>query len=408
MSTRDQNQGTTTALSRLISDVADFFPGPVRIDNFKYDHLSQNDADEDMDETAELKKLKNLPYFLNPYIPPNAGAFLSYFNVGIAIYLLITPLSVYIIDDLDISSIQYNAYVTIISLPWSFKFMFGTLSDTVPVLGYRRKSWLFCGWTIFISLAFYMSSLDMPQFPLLAAITFLMTCAYLLADVVHDAMCVERARAEYEEIKGSIQTTAYTIRSYGGVIGAILGSLLYNTEIWGWGLTISQLFLLAGLIPLVTLMPMLWPLEEITSTHKSPTLTEIGTDIWNTLCLRAVWWPMCFIYTYSLFQIPNGAWNNFLVLGLKFTDFELGLIQIAGAILYWFGMITFKMFFFESSWRKIYVFTTCVNVTFSLLQVMLILRWNVALGIPDIVFALGDSAVVYFMIAINSMPSCIM
>ncbi len=39
---------------------------------------------------------------------------------------------------------------------------------------------------------------------------------------------------------------------------------------------------------------------------------------------------------------------------------------------------------------------------------MLVMRWNVALGIPDIVFALGDNAIVYFITAISYMPTCIM
>lgn len=71
-------------------------------------------------------------------------------------------------------------------------------------------------------------------------------------------------------------------------------------------------------------------------------------------------------------------------------------------------MYVYKVFFFDSSWRMIYTFTTVVNFVFSLGQVVLILRWNVALGIPDIVFALGDSAIVYFINAIGYMPICIM
>jgi MFS family permease len=290
------------------------FPGPTKIESFQYQYLSQQDCD--ADETVELKKLKNIPYYLNPYIFPNAALFLSYFNVGIAIYLMTTPLSVYLINTLDVSSIKYNAYVTMISLPWSLKFIFGTLSDSVSIVGYRRKSWLLIGWCIFIALAFYLASVARPSFPVVASITFIMTCSFLLSDVVNDAMCVQRARAEYEENKGAIQTVAYTIRSYGCVIGAILGTVLYNTDNWGWGLTISQLFLLSALIPLLTLIPTMWNVEEITGTRPIPSVLEVIKDIWNTLQLRAVWYPMIFIYTYSVFQIPNSAWTNFLILGI--------------------------------------------------------------------------------------------
>src|SRR4051812_7055135 len=41
-------------------------------------------------ESNRLKKTSNIPYarFINPYSVRNAGIYLSYFNVGIAMYIL--------------------------------------------------------------------------------------------------------------------------------------------------------------------------------------------------------------------------------------------------------------------------------------------------------------------------------
>lgn len=33
-------------------------------------------------------------------------------------------------------------YTSIIHLPWSFKIVYGLISDNVPICGTRRKSWL--------------------------------------------------------------------------------------------------------------------------------------------------------------------------------------------------------------------------------------------------------------------------
>ena len=33
-------------------------------------------------------------------------------------------------------------------LPWSFKFAFGLLNDTRPLLGYRRKPYMVIGWSV--------------------------------------------------------------------------------------------------------------------------------------------------------------------------------------------------------------------------------------------------------------------
>lgn len=36
-------------------------------------------------------------------------------------------------------------------------------------------------------------------------------------------------------------------------------------------------------------------------------------------------------------QVPNAAWNNFLIDGLGFTDWMIGVVSIAGAIFAWLG-----------------------------------------------------------------------
>lgn len=354
-------------------------PGPISIERFEYEHITDQEEedsreverlDDDTDTNAK-RKIRALPYFLNPFVQTNAGMFLSYFNVGIAIYLLASPVAYYLISVLGISSTQYSAYSTLLLIPWSLKVMFGLLSDTTPIFKYRRKSWLIVGWTTYIVSNFILASFSKPSFPLVASLTFIMTCAYLQADVMNDTMAVERARHEYEEIKGALQTSAYTIRSYGSLIGAILSAILYNTADWGWGLTISQLFFLSGLIPLVNITPSLWQLEEFTSKKGTPTFSAVVNDVWQTLQLNAVWYPMIFIYTYSLLQVPNPAWTNFLVDGLNFTDFELGIITIMGAVTTYLGMLTFKHLLFDASWRYVYYFTTIVNFVFSLAQVLL-------------------------------------
>ena len=288
--------------------------------------------DDNNDKTKKPRKMKSvlitrkLPYFLNPFIQPNAAISLSYFDVGIAIYFLVTPVSYYLIKTLDVSSTQFNAYGTLIGLPWSLKFMFGMITDGIPILDYRRKSWLAIGWFGYIAISIYLGSLDTPGFSIVTAMMFLMTCSYLLADVCTDTLCVERARYESDDTRGSLQTSGYTIRAFGCVIGAVLGAILYNTDEWGWGLTINQLFLLNALIPATGVVPAIWNLIELAATKAAPTLYEQWQSIWSTLQLMAVWWPITFIYTYNVFQIPNAAWTNFLVIGLGFSDFELGML----------------------------------------------------------------------------------
>ena len=301
-----------------------YFPGPISVEESEYQELLQEEENTDSSSTERLvpneshnsSRTGKIPSFLNPFILPNAAIFLSYFNVGIAIYILQAPLSYYLIDQLDISSTSYNAYFTLVSLPWSLKFILGSFSDGIPILKYRRKSWLLIGWFIYIISALALGSFGKPSFIVTTSFSFVMTCAYILSDVCNDALCIERARYEHEEIKGAIQTAGYTIRAYGCIIGSTLGTILYNTPKWGWGLTISQLLSLSAIIPLTNVIPSIWSLQELAVRKgMAPTFPQIYNDIFETLKLRAVWYPMIFIYTYYILQIPNGAWTNFLVEG---------------------------------------------------------------------------------------------
>jgi hypothetical protein len=124
--------------------------------------------------------------------------------------------------------------------------------------------------------------------------------------------------------------------------------------------------------------------------------------------LRAVWQPMAFVYIYNALQLTNAAWMNFLVEGLDFSAWMIGLVSIAGSIMAWFGIMTYKKFFFASNWRVVYFWCTTLATAIALGQLILVSGANKQLGIPDIIFSMGDDVLVEFVIAVQFLPMCIM
>lgn len=281
------------------------------------------------------------------------------------------------------------------------------LSDEVPILNYRRKSWFFLGWVGFIAVSIALACTDSPDVDVIIGLMVFNVVLYTIADVAADTMIIERVRWEKEILKGSVQTSYYMIRSFGGLLGAIMGALLYNTSTWGWGLTINQCFLLSALLPLTTVMPLLFPLEELVSHQIVPTITDQLAVLWETIQLRAVWQTVGYIYFYGIFQVPNGAMTTFLIQGLGFTDFEYGMLSVAGHVISWVSFVLYRSCFFDASWRAIYIYCTIVGVVFQLLNIVLILRLNVDAGIPDFYFALGEK-ISNLLGAVSSMPAVIM
>jgi MFS family permease len=380
-----------------------FFPGPILMNKIAF-----STKDRDNDGTSTPLKREPMVYFLNPFHLSNAAFMMSYFNVGVGMNFLNIPVSFYLITTLGISATQYSAYVALIGIPWSLKFIFGMISDGTPILKYRRKSWFTIGWTCFVAINLFLAFDGPPSVDIVIVSMFFMTCSYLLADVSTDTIAVERSRYENDTIRGCLQTSAYTIRSFGAVIGALLGALLYNTRTWGWGLTINQCFLMSALIPLVTIAPVVVSLEELVTSNRVPTVLQQFQEIWRLLQLKAVYRTVGYIFFYGVFQVQNGAWATFLLKGLKFTDFQYGILNVFGAILAYFGIVIYRQYFFETSWRNIYIYTTILGSGFSLLQIILILQYNQLIGIPNFYFALGDTAAGAVISAIQFMPSCIM
>ena len=219
-------------------------------------------------------------------------------------------------------------------------------------------------------------------------------------------MVVECSQSEAEGNKGRMRTQGYLVRSIGMTIGGLMGSLLYNSDSWGWGLSISQCFLLQALLPVLTLFPCLPFMLELPYKGEVVTAKAKLTECWNFVKTDAVWIPMMYMYFYNVCYISNPAWYNFLYEGLDFTDFEVGMLYTAGALLGAAGIWAYDNFFFTYKWPVLYIVTTALSAGFSFLQLCLCYGWT--FGMPNIIFATGDISLQSAVQYVTFMPMCVM
>ena len=163
--------------------------------------------------------------------PGNVGIPSSYFLVGFGPALLGTPLSVYMVKTLDASPAQQNTIGILMTLPWTFKVVYGFISDAFPIWGMRRKPYFLIGWAINI-LSYSLLALlsPTPDGPLnaaekerrilqLSALLLLGTFGSIMADVMTDTLIVERAKSEPKDSRGTFQSTCYSVRFMGSILG---------------------------------------------------------------------------------------------------------------------------------------------------------------------------------------------
>lgn len=86
-------------------------------------------------------------------------------------------------------AVEVGALVASVALPWSFKPLFGLLSDAVPIPGGRRRGYLILGGGV-AAVALGWAGWMGPAVPALAAAT----AAVALADVASDALLIEHGR----------------------------------------------------------------------------------------------------------------------------------------------------------------------------------------------------------------------
>lgn len=339
---------------------------------------------------------------------PNLAIFQSYFCIGVALQLLRTPLIVYFIEDCQATPAQVNVLFTVMAVPWCFKVLYGFLSDCVPVGGLRRKPYFLAGWLVYILSNLLLMLTPLPSIQVCVTLVFTQTAGYMLADVMTDALVVERSRYESVASRGTMQSKGYIVRFFGSTVGATIGAVVYNKNDWSWYLPIRLVFFINAAFPMVFLLPVAPYLLELETNCLPKQFGAQCLDLFQTVKLRSVWQPMTFVYVYNALQLTNAAWMNYLVEGLDFSAWQIGIVSIAGSVMAWLGIITYKRFFFASNWRIVYFWCTALASAIALGQLILVFGLNQNLNIPDVWFSMGDDVLVEFIIAVQFLPMCIM
>ncbi len=119
---------------------------------------------------------------------------LAYFAQGLgqAGGLISQPLNYYLKVGLGLNTAQVSDYLAILTIPWMIKPLYGLVSDYLPLLGYRRKTWLVLVNLVAASGFLWLSGLTQAGTIVIAlTLTAFGTAA---SDVIIDALMVENGK----------------------------------------------------------------------------------------------------------------------------------------------------------------------------------------------------------------------
>ncbi|ETW09832.1 hypothetical protein H310_00292 [Aphanomyces invadans] len=242
---------------------------------------------------------------------------------------------------LQMEGYQTASYGVLVSLGWSFKVNFGMLSDCVPILGYRRKSWMVLGWSVcFVSLAImaflpvgapYCNrqaskycrvplakvpeaerrahfNLDAPdQGSLFILLSMVASIGYIIAECASDAMIIQYAQREPLALRGRVQTASFTTRYLCGIPALLvtafgLNGIQYNGT-FSFSVSPNVPYAISLVPCLMAAVAAIVLVREGSIASAPITFTSWWRGFWSLLQQQAMW-QVCF------FKFLNGFFRT--------------------------------------------------------------------------------------------------
>ncbi|KAK2196227.1 bifunctional Biopterin transporter family/MFS transporter superfamily [Babesia duncani] len=98
----------------------------------------------------------------------------------------------------------------------------------------------------------------------------------------------------------------------------------------------------------------------------------------------------------------------FMTEALDFKPELFGRLAVIQAFASLIGIYVYATLLSQTSIRKLYIWSSILVALFCSLSIVLVKRYNVAIGIPDTAFVITDSSMLQFVGEINSLPIFIM
>lgn len=312
----------------------------------------------------------------------------------------------YMKDVQKVQPSESQVYTGISHIPWIVKPLWGLLTDVVPILGYHRKPYfIFAGSIGIISMLFLSLHKNLH---ILFALLFLTagSAGVAIADVTVDA-CVAQNSGIHPSLAADMQSLCALSSSIGSLVGFPLSGILVHLigpmGVFGLSAIPAMLVVLAG-----ALFKENQTVPRITYHRVNQNFSDAAKAMWNTLTLPNVWRPCLYMYlslALSL-DIYEGMfyWATDSKTGPSFSKESMGFIMAVGSVGSLLGAVLYQYGLKDHPFRDLLFWTQLLFGLSGMLDLILVLRWNLRLGIPDIFFVVIDASVSQMIGRLKWMP----
>ncbi|KAM3390215.1 hypothetical protein ACQJBY_012042 [Aegilops geniculata] len=297
----------------------------------------------------------------------------------------------------DVQRVQPAAsqfYQGVVNVPWVVKPLWGLFTDVVPVAGYRRRPYLLLAGVMGVSSMLTLALRRTPAIaPALVAFTT-QAAGAAIADVVVDAMVAQNS-ISHPPLAADMQSLCGYSSSAGALVGYSISGLVVHA-IGSQGalglLSIpSVLVFSAGILVKEDRAKDF----EYNQVHKK--FYEAVESMWTTLKCPQVWRPC--VYMFLMFvlspDIQGGLfyWYTDSSTGLAFSEGFIGLIYSIGSVGSLLGVLLYQNTLKDYPFRGLLLWGQLLACLSGMIDLVLVTRLNLRLGMPDYLFAVMDNSV---------------
>nr|GMD10587.1 probable folate-biopterin transporter 3 [Ipomoea batatas] len=326
-------------------------------------------------------------------------------NQGLSMGLSKISTQYYMKDDQKLQPSEAQVYFGILQLPWVVKPLWGLLTDTLPIFGYRRRPYfIIAGFLGIISMVILSLKQDLHlAFALLCLITS--SAGMAVADSTIDA-CVTENSISHPYLASDMQSLCGVSSSIGQLIGYTVSGFLVH--LIGSKGVFGVLSIPAALVLLVGLMIGETFVNKGADRRVSEKLRDAGKAMWIALKCKNVWRPCLYMYV-SLalsLQIHEGMfyWYTEAKNGPFFSKEAVGAISSIGAVGSLLGILLYQNAFKHHPFRRVLFWAQLLYGASGLLDLILVSRANLRIGIPDYFVAVSDAAISHMITRLKWMP----
>ncbi|XP_062116210.1 probable folate-biopterin transporter 6 [Humulus lupulus] len=313
----------------------------------------------------------------------------------------------------DVQKIQPSVvqlYTGLYSIPWIMKPIWGLMTDVFPVKGYRRRPYfILAGVVGTISAAMVALGGKLSAAVALSCLIGL-SAAVAIADVTIDA-CIARNSIEIRSLASDLQSLC----GFSSSAGALIGYSTSGFFVHHLGPQVSLGILAIPPALLVFLGFIIYEHRTTTRSEENKSTEKLGLALrgmYKTIKFPQVWKPSLYMFL-SLalsFSTHEGHfyWYTDPKAGPAFSQEFVGIIYAIGALASMVGVLIYHKNLKDYPFRSILFMAQLLYSVCGMLDLMFILRWNLAFGIPDYLFVVMEECVSRIVSRIRWMPMIVL